>query len=147
MAKSENPSIKTLLNISLSSVASNLAVAAGTTQSLVLARLYGKASDVRTRTSKEFGENDTIMGDFRGIDLATQQVYKAAIINFPRDVAPIVLMGLQENDDYEFAFDFWAEPDPRNPKSYKLCFRNLLEDTSKPDPLDSFKSKLPEFSF
>jgi len=144
MSNSNN--VKNVLNISLSSVcAASLALAAGTTETIQLARFYGKATDVRTNKSTEYGDRDVIIGDFRGVDAASGQVYKSNVINLVGGVRERVLLGLQENDEFEFAYDFWAEPEPKG-KSYNIGFTDLLEDNKKPDPLLSLFAKLPPMS-
>lgn len=130
-----------LLNISLSSVcAAALVDAAGTSENIGFMRVFGEAYEVRIGKN-----NDTIMGDFRAINLTTKEEFKSSVLYLPRGLQETVAMNvnaLKDGEALSFAFDIWGEPEPKR-KSYKIGFRDLLEDPAAKDRMaDSFKKRL-----
>jgi len=137
--------MKNLLAMSLSTICgSALAAVAGTSERVNLARIYGVATDVKHKRSAKYGDSETILGDFRGVDMTTGEESKSSVLYLPRGLQEKILVAIEQNPDSDirFAYDIWAEPEPKG-ESYNLGFADLTEDASAPDPLASFAKKLP----
>ena len=133
--------MKQLLNISLSSVcAAALIDAAGTTENIGFMRVYGEAYE-----AKPGKNNDTIMGDFRAVNLTTGEEFRSSVLYLPRGLQETVVMALTALKDGEavsLAYDIWGEPEPRG-KSYTIGFRDLVEDPKAKDRIkDQFTKRL-----
>ena len=145
--------MKSLLNISLTSVCGEqLQAVAGTKETVMLARIYGEATDIKRKSFRSGGDSETIMGDFRAVNLATGEEFKSAIVYLPRGLQEQVAVALDGGSALvQFAFDIWAEPDTRQPRegedykpSYNIGFRDLLEDEGGEDEIaKAFAGKLP----
>jgi hypothetical protein len=135
--------MKHVLNISLGTVcAAALADAAGTDKNVPFARFYGEAVEAKPSRAG----NETIMGDFRAINMATGEEFKSSVIYFPRGLHETVVMAilaLKPNEAVSFAYDIWGEPDPKG-KSYTIGFKDLLEAPNAKDPLRAMAAKLPD---
>lgn len=135
--------MKQLLNISLSSVCGQaLADAAGTDKNMGLARFYGEAYEVKPQRSG----NTTILGDFRAVNMQTGEEFKSSVIYLPRglhETLEMAVMALKEGTAVSFAYDIWAEPEPKG-KSYSIGFADLTEDKAAKDPLAGMAKRLPD---
>jgi len=133
--------MKQLLNISLSSVCGEALIdAAGTTENIGFMRVYGEAYE-----AKPGRNNDTIMGDFRATNLTTGEEFRSSVLYLPRGLQETVVMAIsacKEGEAVSLAYDIWGEPEPKR-KSYKIGFKDLVEDTTAKDRMaEQFKKRL-----
>lgn len=131
--------MKSLLNISLTAVCpAALALAKGTNDTVPLARIMGEATDIKSSRNGE-----TILGDFRAVNLETGEEFKSSVVYLPRGLHEKVIVAMDKDEKsgtvnhVRFAFDIWAEPEI-NRESYNIGFKDLLENPEKPDPLAAF---------